>query len=108
MRPIPRIALPHSIVWYKRTGVDATNKATYAKGVKISFVRCEPMKQTAMKSLGEMKDDKITLFYDCVNSSPVGLVMSLGDKVEVGIGGNSFTVRTVGDFSPHHYEVYLK
>ena len=106
MRHIPRIILTHSVTYYGRTGIDAYNKPTYSTGAAVSFVRCEPVKHNAFNDTGESKDDKLTLFYDCVNSEPITVVPKNGDKV------NFLTVdyiaREVKDFSPYHYEVILK
>ena len=108
--PIPRKNLPHSATLYKRTGVDQYNKPTYAAAVTLSFVRVDPLKQTALTALGEMKNDKMHLFFDCVMSLPVGTKFNQMDRVV--FGDFNLTVRQTdtlyGDgAAPHHYEVSL-
>ena len=109
-RPIPRRLLPHTATLYKRTGVDQYNDPTYAAGVALQFVRFEPTKKTALTALGEMADDKMMLFFDCVNSLPVGTTFGQMDRVV--FGGFDLTVRqadpmTGSGADVHHYEVAL-
>lgn len=106
MQPIPRKFLEHSASYEARTGTDADGNGTYASAVDLSFIRCEPVKAWVNASNGEMKDDKLTLFYDCVNSEPAGLTLAKGDRVTY--NGALYAVREVNDFSPHHLEVALK
>ena len=106
MRHIPRIILIHSCTYYSKTGIDAYNKPTYAAGAAVSFIRCEPVKHNAFTDTGESKDDKLTLFYDCVNSEPTTIIPKKGDKVN--FLTTDYIVREVKDFSPIHYEVILK
>lgn len=90
--------------------MDTHNKETFAAGVTLQFVRFEPTKQTAITSLGEGKDDKMMMFFDCKNSLPVGTTFSQLDKIVFG----DFTLRVrLNDFlygddaAVHHYEVSL-
>lgn len=106
MKPIPRKYLEHSISHEVRTGIDADGNGTYATAVDVFFVRCDPVKSWVNASNGEMKDDKLTLYYDCVNSDPPGLTFTKGDRETY--NGAAYVVREVKDFSPHHLEVTLK
>jgi hypothetical protein len=125
MQPIPRIALVHDILFESLTSRNADGDGTYATAQQIFFVRCEPIKDWIRNSNGEMKDDKLTLFYDCVNSlpmvvvpgvdpdpdtivegDPLSIVFKQGDRIT--FKSESYSVRTIKDFSPHHYEVILK
>ena len=106
MQQIPRRVLNHSVTFYARSGVDTYNKVTYATGVNISYVRVEPVKQTSLKSLGEMKDDRMILFYDYKNSYPIGINIKALDKITY--NGTDYIVRSVNDYVNHHCEVYLK
>ena len=117
MQAIPRFALIHGCIYYKRTGVNEYGEAQYEQtgtddddnplyGLSVMYVRCEPIKESAMRSLGEMKDDKLRLFYDFRNSSPTTLTISPLDKIV--FNGVDYIVRQVLDFSPHHIEVTLK
>ena len=70
MRPSPRRVLVHKVIVYSPTGTDRSNKPTYGASAPVSFVLCEPVSAWRQNSAGEMKDDKLTLFFDCVNSEP--------------------------------------
>lgn len=106
MKPIPRKYLIHSVAYESRTGTDADGNGTYATSVALDFVRCEPVQAWVNASNGEMKDDKLTLFYDCVNSEPTALPFAKGDRVSYNAA--LYVVRDVKDFFPHHLEVMLK
>lgn len=102
---IPREMLRHSVTFEALTAADADGNGTFATAVTISFVWCEPVKDWLRSNVGEMKDDKLTLFYDCVNSSPAAIAFKQGDRVT--FGSDKYLVRTIKDFSPHHLEVIL-
>ena len=106
MRPIPRRILVHSVTYSARASVDEYNNPTYATGVPVSFVRLEPVKMTALRALGELKDDKFTLYYDCENSEPTGVAFKELDKITY--NGSDYIIRSISDFSPHHLEMVLK
>ena len=106
MRPIPKRVLIHDVVVWSPTGTDRNNKPTYSASAPVSFVRCEPVSAWRQNSTGEMKDDKLTLFFDCVNSEPNSQAFKKGDKVV--FAGRDFFVREIKDFSPHHLEIALK
>jgi hypothetical protein len=106
MQPIPRIALRHNITFESLTSQNADGDGVYATAQSVFFVMGEPVKDWKLASDGEMKDDKLTLFYDCVNSDPPGLTFKKGDKIT--FNSNIFIVRTIKDFTPHHVEVVLK
>lgn len=103
---IPQDILTHEVTLYATTGLDADNNPTYATAVVISFVRCEPVSAWRQNSNGEMKDDKLTLFFDCVNSSPNTATFKKGDKVV--FNSQDYFIRDMRDFRPHHLEIYLK
>ena len=106
MQPIPRKFLEHTVTHEAATATDRNGARTYATGVAVSFVRCEPVSAWKAAQNGEMKDDKLTLFYDCVNSDPAGRTFKKGDRVT--FNGAAYTVRDFKDFSPHHLEIFLK
>jgi hypothetical protein len=106
MRQIPRRILNQSVDYYKRKSLDEYGNVTYETAQTINFVRLEPVKQSTLKALGEMKDDKLLMFYDYVNSSPNNIVFSELDKVVY--SGRSFIIRTIADYIGHHAEVTLK
>lgn len=117
MRQIPRTALTHSVIYYEYDGVNEYGEPSYKStgvdehgeplfGVSVLYVRCEPVKQTALRALGEMKDDKLILFYDCVNSLPASIVFKPFDKIV--FNSQDYIIRTVGNYAPHHVELFLK
>ena len=111
MQSIPRIILCHAATLENRTGTDADGVGTYNTAVNLAFIRCEPVKAWSRSNIGEMKDDKLTLFYDCVNSEPVGVEFNPGDMVT--FDGTAYTVRVCEVYhgegaEPHHFEVKLK
>ena len=105
LAPIPRIMLKETINYSKRTGVDEYAKEVFDSSVEIEFVKIEPVKESSLRSLGEMKNDKLKLWYDYVNSVPNNIVFSEKDKIT--FNGVDYTVRSVSDYINHHAEVML-
>lgn len=108
-RPISRSLLVHGATLAPYTGTVNSVKQ-YGTAVTLTHVRMQPVKQTAMTSLGDMKNDKFLMFFDCKNSAPSGTTFKTLDKIT--FGGQVLAARMVtpcyGD-SPdvHHYEVSL-
>lgn len=108
--PIPRSLLKHTATLKHVTGTDSRGKKTYAADVALSYVRFEVAKKTALTSLGEQKNDLGILFFDEMNSLPVGTTFSKLD--EIVINSQTFTIREVtpeyaDDGAPHHQEIAL-
>lgn len=111
MIPIPRRVLCHTATLYPFTSVDEYNNVTYGEAVNLSYVRFQATRQTALTAMGEARDDRLVMFYDCANSLPAGIVPKEMDKLV--FANSPFIVRTVNaeyamDASVHHYEVMLK
>lgn len=111
MIPIPRRVLCHTATLYPFVSIDEYQAPTYGTSVNLSYVRFQPTRQTALTALGEARDDKLVMFYDCANSLPAGVVPKELDKVI--FNSLPFIVRTVNheyDMSAnvHHYEAMLK
>lgn len=106
MRAIPRTYLGQTADFYKKTSVNEYGVVTYETKVSLSYVRIEPITATSLQNLGELKDTKLLMFYDCKNSLPVSQVFSELDKITY--NGVDYIVRSVSIFTGHHYEVYLK
>ena len=105
--PIPRRLLPDTGTYTPYAGT-VNSKKTYGTALPMTYIRAEVVKQNAMTSLGDMKNDKITVFYDCVNSTPSGITFKADDKITV--GGVDYTVRRAVTFKGlgaaiHHWEV---
>jgi len=104
--PIPRRLLIHSATLAPY--VSPGPPVVYGTAVTLTHVRLEPVKQNAMTSLGDMKNDRFLLFFDCKNSLPVGRTFSMKDRIT--FGGQALSVRKVtpcygDDSTVHHYEV---
>lgn len=107
--PIPRRLLVHSASLYPYAGTVNSVK-TSGEPVGLKFVRFEPVKQNAMTSLGDMKNDSFVMVFDCRNSSPPGTTFKADDKIV--FGRSTMAVRKVASgvddtSSAHHYEVNL-
>ncbi|MEI8095881.1 MAG: putative minor capsid protein [Spirochaetales bacterium] len=105
--PIMRRLLVHAATLERYTGTTG-HSVTYGPALTLLFVRFEPVKQNAMSSLGDAKDDLFTLYIDCANTLPLGTVPAVKDRIT--FGAVTLTVREVracfADASgPHHYEV---
>lgn len=108
IRPIPKKLLIHSVAHkYGRT-INAYQKETFAETRTITYVRMEPT--TAIVKSKENQEIKLTsmLLYDCVNSSPSGVVFAL-DEVIVW-NGRDYRIKLIDplhDTKMHHYELGL-
>jgi hypothetical protein len=107
-QPIPRRMLPHVITvepYLKTNG----STSVYGPGVTLKFVRVEPVRQSAQKSLGDMKNDRFKIFVDRVNSVPQAYETKAKDRVTY--AGTQVIVRAVEPLTGdgplvHHWEVY--
>lgn len=107
---ISKRLLIHNATAYTKTGIDADHQAVYGGAVALENVRCAPAKQNAFTALGEAKNDRLTLVFDCTNSRPKGFVPAVQQRIE--FAGQPYTVRSVTPFygretSVHHYEAAL-
>lgn len=107
--PIPRSLLPQTVTLEPYTGT-ANQIATYGPAITLQHVRVDPVLQKAMTSLGDTRNDKLTLIIDRLNTIPSQTVPKEKDKVT--FEGATFTVRSIaaiygrGPFV-HHWEVSL-
>ena len=106
-KPIPRKLLIHSAT-YGAITVDAYGEQTTTE-TELTRVRFEPVKQTMFSKLGESKNDKFMMFFDCKNSRPVGQTFTQLD--EITFDGVKLSIREVtpcyDNSHLHHYEVSL-
>ncbi len=120
MQPIPRGILKQSIIYYERAGFDEYGNETWVPtgtddddnplyGLSVQYVRVEPVKESALRALGEMKDDKLVVYIDAKNSLPFVNPRPM-DKVTY--GGVDYLVRhcneMYGTDGIHHVSVFLK
>lgn len=109
--PISLDVLVHSATHYQKNGEDSFGNPTWSTTPNsLSRIRVSVVKQTILTSLGEAKNDKLTLIYDCTNSLPKGV--TFGERDKITYDGHDYIVREVigpsGDASaPHHYRLAL-
>lgn len=107
MMAIPVRFLPHSGTFESYLGTASSIK-NYGPVVQMEHVRFEPVKQNAMTSLGDMKNDRFLLIFDCLNSMPEGLTFKVDDRIAY--DGITLRVRKATPFcadsdTVHHWEV---
>jgi len=108
--PISEAILVHSAEYYPYTGDDAYGSPAYGTKVDLTKIRISRARSVYINSLGEAKEDKLILNFDCVNSRPTGTTFKHLDKIIY--GGVSYLVRVSDDPSgdataAHHYRVSL-
>jgi len=107
-KPIPRKLLIHSATLSHVTGTDEYGVDTLTETTP-RYARFEPTKRTNLTGLGESRNDKYLMFYDCTNSAPSGQTFAQEDHIVY--NGVTLTIRKVDEESDerglHHYEVYL-
>lgn len=108
--PIPRQLLSHSAVLYPYTGT--TNGADqFGAAVNLTHIYVESVKQNAMTSLGDMKNDTFRVWFDRVNSEPAGQTFKTKDKIIY--SGITCRIRKAQPIKPatsdllHHWEINL-
>jgi hypothetical protein len=83
--------------------------ANYDTKVVLTKVRVNKAKQMLMTALGEAKNDKLVLFYDCVLSLPAGTTFKADDKIVY--NSIDYRVREViearNESTIHHYKLAL-
>lgn len=109
MKPIPKKLLMHSVILHKQIAEDTWGKETLDEGVKLSYVRLEPSGRIVRNKNGAEVQLAATLFYDCRNSRPSGIVFREDDIVI--FNGQKHKVHTVEPLYDgrklHHYEMGL-
>jgi hypothetical protein len=108
--PISLDVLVHSADLYPKSGEDAFGNPTWGEKVELTRIRVSRSKQTLLTALGEAKNDKLVLIFDCTNSLPAGTAFGEGDKIVYNSG--TYLACEVTDNSgdvaaAHHYRVAL-
>lgn len=106
---IPRYLLPHSAELKTAEQKDAWGKPVYTV-IALEYVRFEPVSVQRFSMGGDIPMAKGKLFFDALNSLPMGTIFRTGDKIVY--GGNEYVITEVQAFSAdmaavHHYEVIL-
>lgn len=108
MQAIPRNVLIHTATHKVLSDIDAYGVQTTIES-SLKHVRFEPSRKTILSNLGEAKDDKYLMFFDCKNSSPKDETFSKLDKIVY--NGVELTIREIvqeyDDKGLHHLEIYL-
>lgn len=107
--PIPRYMLPHSAELKVRGGTDVFGKAEYTF-TALEYVRFEPVSERKFSLSADEKKARGKLFFDALNSLPMGTQFRTGDIII--FGGEEYVITEVKAFSAdmaaiHHYEVML-
>jgi hypothetical protein len=109
--PIPRAVLNQSATLYPFLTTSAAGLKTYGTTVSLSSLAVFPVKQNAMTSLGEMKNDLYLMVFDTVNSLPAGTTFKMKDKIVY--ASVNLEVRKASPIvdlttgAVHHYELNL-
>ena len=95
---------------YRVTGTDADRNPVYSGGTELSGVWVMRTIAQAKGAYGAEGAGTMTLYFDCVRSSPEGWVPEKNMRIDY--AGESYTVQQVTPcMTPgglHHYEAVLK
>lgn len=109
IRPIPKRLLPHAAMLHKEIVEDRWGKSHLDDGVSLKYIKLEPSTQIIRDKNNAEIQLAATLFFDCVNSQPVGQSFAVDDVII--FNGEQFCVKTIEtlyvDVQPHHYEMGL-
>lgn len=91
------------------TGYDEDRNEELSGAFDIKNVRFTAVRQTVLNAHGLAKDDKLTMYFDCVASEPTFYAPAEGDRITW--EGKTYTVRAVtpcyGHGGLHHYKAAL-
>ena len=114
--PISKHLLIHTAKAWTVT-LDEDRNETKGDEIILKNVRCVPVKQNTLTANGLQNDDKLTLFYDSVNSSAWNGTSQVKDWIPVNgmkvlFDGTEYTMRIeqpvyARTAAVHHYEVQL-
>lgn len=107
MKPIPKKLLIHEVT-LKRYKKDTWGEDTLELEKTLKFVRIEPSKSRVLSVDNTEIQLNSLLFYDCVNSTPRGVIFELEDIIT--FEGTNYTVKTIDPLygaKLHHYEIGL-
>ncbi|MDI9498226.1 MAG: putative minor capsid protein [Bacillota bacterium] len=105
--PIPLYLLPHTAT-LQDVVLDAWQMEESAGSVELEHVRIEPNSSLKLDASNQQVQLKAVLFFDLVNSRPLGAEFKLGQKViHDGAIFHVASVDTLIAFGPHHLEVGL-
>lgn len=109
MRPIPRSLLIHTVMLHRMVDKDRWGKGQLSDGAELQRVRMEPSGRIVRDKNNAEIQLAATLFYDCKNSRPKGIVFAVDDIII--FNGQKHQVQVVellyDEKQLHHYEVGL-
>ena len=109
MQPIPKRLLIHTVTLHKVVKKDAWGAAVLDDGMKLTHVRLESSSKIVRDKNNAEIQLAATLFYDCKNSRPPGLVLKVDDILS--FNDEKYRVQMVeplyDDKHLHHYEIGL-
>lgn len=107
MKSIPQRLLIHSATLRKRVNVDRWGDGELDGGILLKKIRIEPSSQIIRDKNNAEIQLAATLFWDCRNSRPAGMVISIDDIVD--FCGEKYQVKGIerlyDERRLHHYEI---
>lgn len=116
MKPISRKVLTSSATYYHDTGETSglDDGPVYGDAVALTRVYVQYPRRNALTSLGEAANDRLQLWFDCVNSgsgSTPPKEMEFYKKDKITYGGVDFLIREAqclpNPDHRHHWELML-
>lgn len=109
MRAIPKELLIHTVMLYVVLEKDRWGKAELDTGTEVDKVRLEPSSKIVRDKNNAEIQLAATLFYDCRNSRPRGIVFAVDNIVT--FNGQKFRIVSAEPLYDgrklHHYEMGL-
>lgn len=109
-KPMTKKLLCHTATLYRGAVRDSWGKTTVSgAATDLAHVRLEPSEGLTITRDNRQITLRLTMFFDCVNSTPQGLTFRLGDVVQW--EGENYTVESVSrrwdESKLHHWELGL-
>lgn len=109
MRPIPKVLLIHTVIHAKGEKTDRWSEEQLSDKETVRRVRMEPSSKVIRDKNSSEIQLSATLFYDCKNSRPQGMMFAVDDIIV--FNGQKHKVQLVEPLYDegrlHHYELGL-
>lgn len=110
VQAIPRQILIHSATHSYTPHRDGWGNETFAGSNALQHVRFEPSSKLIVTKDNRQVQLAATMYYDCKNSSPQGVVFTVGDQI-IQTGGKTYSVEVsdpiYDEAGLHHWELGL-
>lgn len=107
IKPIPKKLLIHTVIYGKEEENDRWGSGTFKEKQTIKHIRIEPSSKIIRDKNNAEIQLAATVFYDCRNSLPRGMVFSLDDIII--FNGQKYQVKDIEPLYDrkklHHYEL---